>query len=788
VLTTFEKSRSEAGDVALNTIEVNGGGGARLVIEGRGDVISSSGWNATHAVPADPVGKRSGGVLLWLSPPGDDDVPLPKQPPASLDLSNSAEGAAADRALLVAAPPQRRDVDSVENERRSFGARDACEHTVSLRGPLLVIANWFPGNFHHFLHDTVPVLLFVAKFRAGPSARFGLIDHPLHRRMLGWLAPDLAKRVEWLPHRSPRPVMICFTDGREGGGGSPEEAEAAKALAVASGAVPQAWYGHGHGPALVAVQFKSGVKPKPAKSAANTPANANAAAAAIAAAMAVPRGPRLTAEVDSASVFNLRNPHLSRLMALEVARLKPKAAPVSAPHELGPGFEGSIARTPPSRGGSVGSGGGNASLAAAGRQRSIVFYRRHSNGTQHGRTMDLAHEAILYKTIVSVMAEFKRPEKLVIFNGEDAHGNQLSFPQQYGVFRDASLVIGPHGAGLANLVWMPPSTTSCSQGPAVLEFICSKETATVQKGCPGKTHWSLLGGMPWVRYYHLLLAKNSTEAPGHLWVEPDELAAALRGIFQGQRHQFVPFPPSVDATSILGSTTDPLPMLVPAVSLPSADEVPYFFHVPKAAGTSIERILSTKRKMKTLPAGDLEDLTYVERSQALKRNIISYVKTPLFYEACAMLRRSNLRARAFTVVREPIGRIVSLFWYKKDSTWEKSYDPKYRNQSMEIFLKVPSALRLAVSILRVAFSIIPAREHIPWFQRVACLILTRPLPPIITILPLIFAGCGARLARLHSCFSRGAPRLLRSVPRGRRGHIRRGALRASRAPGSGVHG
>lgn len=41
----------------------------------------------------------------------------------------------------------------------------------------------------------------------------------------------------------------------------------------------------------------------------------------------------------------------------------------------------------------------------------------------------------------------------------------------------------------------------------------------------------------------------------------------------------------------------------------------------------------------------------------------------------------------FTIVREPIGRIVSLFWYKKDSTWEKSYDPKYRNQSMELFLK-----------------------------------------------------------------------------------------------------
>jgi hypothetical protein len=52
-------------------------------------------------------------------------------------------------------------------------------------------------------------------------------------------------------------------------------------------------------------------------------------------------------------------------------------------------------------------------------------------------------------------------------------------------------------------------------------------------------------------------------------------------------------------------------MLVAAASSPSATEVPYFFHVPKAAGTSIERILATKRKMKTLPSGDLEDLRWL---------------------------------------------------------------------------------------------------------------------------------------------------------------------------------
>jgi hypothetical protein len=246
----------------------------------------------------------------------------------------------------------------------------------------------------------------------------------------------------------------------------------------------------------------------------------------------------------------------------------------------------------------------------------------------------------------------------------------------------------------------------------VLEFICTKETASVQTGCPGKTHWSLLGGTPWLkyrgrhtretltdnltlravgtfvlsyfetvitdlnassymflltlhrlvvcvsysglfasarRYYHLFLAKNSTAAAGHLFVDASELEAALSAIFATLNHEPVAFPTNVDATRVYGtvvggtavvrwlfqkkyvecgtshhntgkvlsrrdttgSATDPLPMLVAASSSPSATEVPYFFHVPKAAGTSIERILATKRKMKTLPSGDLEDLRWL---------------------------------------------------------------------------------------------------------------------------------------------------------------------------------
>jgi hypothetical protein len=51
----------------------------------------------------------------------------------------------------------------------------------------------------HFLLDTLPVVLYVKRFRASLTARFGLLDIPLCRSLLKWLDPELEARVEWLP-------------------------------------------------------------------------------------------------------------------------------------------------------------------------------------------------------------------------------------------------------------------------------------------------------------------------------------------------------------------------------------------------------------------------------------------------------------------------------------------------------------------------------------------------------------------------------------------------------------
>ena len=55
------------------------------------------------------------------------------------------------------------------------------------------------GNFAHFLLDTLPVLLYVKRFRASSTARFGLLNSTTFQGLLKFLDPELEKRVEWLP-------------------------------------------------------------------------------------------------------------------------------------------------------------------------------------------------------------------------------------------------------------------------------------------------------------------------------------------------------------------------------------------------------------------------------------------------------------------------------------------------------------------------------------------------------------------------------------------------------------
>ena len=76
----------------------------------------------------------------------------------------------------------------------------------------------------------------------------------------------------------------------------------------------------------------------------------------------------------------------------------------------------------------------------------------------------------------------------------------------------------------------------------------------------------------------------------------------------------------------------------------------------------------------------------MDRANVMKRHQVQYLQTPLFSSACALFGKKGIRARAFTILREPVSRIESLFFYKKYSTWEKDFDPTHKLKSMEEYI------------------------------------------------------------------------------------------------------
>ena len=317
------------------------------------------------------------------------------------------------------------------------------------------------------MHDSLPLLFWLRRFIAGPTVRFGLIDDWLHRTVIRWLDPSLNDRIVWLTLNE----LTCIAEP-----GS---------LVVAQYAVPVA---NDH-----------------------------------------------SRRRSHGSVWNLRNPSLVRAFALEVDRLKGETAVAEA-------------------------SAAPASLLQRERQKRstpiAVFYsRRSAKSTHHGRTMTADHEQHLLRVLHDALARHGRSERIVVFNGEDTEGRRLSYEMQFKIFRRASLVVGPHGSGLANVLWMNPHlrtqagggesleingspltpTDDCPRRPAVLEFITNEMLSAeggneVQPGSSGKSYYSLLGGVPWVQYYHLFLCPNSTNDA--IWVNAEKFASALDVILE----------------------------------------------------------------------------------------------------------------------------------------------------------------------------------------------------------------------------------------------------------------
>lgn len=157
----------------------------------------------------------------------------------------------------------------------------------------------------------------------------------------------------------------------------------------------------------------------------------------------------------------------------------------------------------------------------------IIFYTRKSSLVRNGRLMDESQEHEMIALIQHMLVRLGRTERLVIFDGTAPMREQIE------LFRSATVVIGPHGGGLANMLFMPSSP--CHK-PKVLEFVTSLDTPEVHNGGSyANNYYTIFSTCEWMEYHQLLFVPPSNSET--TFVDIASFQDALLDIFGGVKDE-----------------------------------------------------------------------------------------------------------------------------------------------------------------------------------------------------------------------------------------------------------
>jgi len=144
----------------------------------------------------------------------------------------------------------------------------------------------------------------------------------------------------------------------------------------------------------------------------------------------------------------------------------------------------------------------------------VIFYSRvAASNVLHGRIVEPDHEVEIIRHIKQAMIHYGRREDFVVYNGMNPDGTNMSLNDQFKLFRRAKSVIGPHGSGLANMVWLnfEHAGSSCEKRPKVLEFVSGPDSEQVQhRGGRYNGYNLIFRGMP-IDYHNILYTKESSK-------------------------------------------------------------------------------------------------------------------------------------------------------------------------------------------------------------------------------------------------------------------------------------
>lgn len=145
----------------------------------------------------------------------------------------------------------------------------------------------------------------------------------------------------------------------------------------------------------------------------------------------------------------------------------------------------------------------------------VIYYARvDPSQAKHGRIMDSNHSKDIISLIEGSMERHNRAERLIEFDGTtDDNGQKRSMTilEQFDLFRSATTLIGPHGTGMANMIWMDLESRD---RPKVVEFTVGPRNVGKFDDIIdpfAKTYTSKYWGLPF-DYNHMLFAPNSTNS------------------------------------------------------------------------------------------------------------------------------------------------------------------------------------------------------------------------------------------------------------------------------------
>jgi len=166
-------------------------------------------------------------------------------------------------------------------------------------------------------------------------------------------------------------------------------------------------------------------------------------------------------------------------------------------------------------------------------EKVVVYHSRVVPQAKHGRIMDPEHNGHIIEIIRRSLERNGRPERLVVYDGttlaDDGSTSSMPILEQFKLFRSASALIGTHGTGLANAVWM--DVRSNERPAKVVEFTpggyqYSDDAYNFNRY---RNYVQNYWGLPY-DYHHIAFAPNSTD--DRTFIDLEVLDVVLDGLFK----------------------------------------------------------------------------------------------------------------------------------------------------------------------------------------------------------------------------------------------------------------